>query len=33
MTVLCKKPLIRIGALIAEGALVSRGGTYRDEGA
>ena len=26
MTVLCKKPLIRIGALIAEGALVSREG-------
>ena len=25
MTVLYKKPLIRIGALIAEGALVSRG--------
>lgn len=26
MTVLCKKPFIRIGALIAEGALISRGG-------
>ena len=29
MTVLCEKPLIRIGALIAEGALISRGGRIR----